>query len=1053
MSAARRRRFGDRWRRMLGEDIFISYAREDWKYAHGLADALTAKKFACFIDTLGTETGTELPESLRKVIRASSMLVVVATKDSFARDTIKEEIIEFLGDEPQRSIDVVPVSLEESIHHAIWYDAIRGKAPIVEADPDVAKSGIPRPAVVDRVVAAFRHRRRPVRMAILGTVVTAVLVTVIAAITYVATTITRRESRQKDEARAIAQKEERIGNARRIAILADALRKEGAGATEEGWSAKLQQATLLAIEAAERLDKDGVAPAEATRSLRECLDLLPRAAYHHQHDEKIDDALLVAGGDYYITRHLASGTLRVWNAATGQRMWQSKIFGEEIFNADRTLIALHGGLTLAVFTLPYGRLLWRTVGKTRLDSPRFSGDGRFLAADDGELVVWESKSGREVSRVPFKGDLEGFTLGARGEFATLALTQNGKSVVEIWNVSTPRATRVQRTEIAVPFDRSISDPTFSADGTRLVVDVEGQVSMFAVDTGMLLFARSADDEEQARVMRIRFSPDGRAFAAFSGLMRSWDVESGEQLSDGEYGLAEWTGERPYFPIYDPVGFEVIDGWNDKPVARVVDNRYSTTADYWPPGNSVLIFEDTFVNVYNMRSAQEMAGLTNGSDLSLSVPHDPRFPGLKSGTTLVVWDAKAARILARLKHPSEVIDSYAVSHDGSYIATMTADKRLHLWNTRKQQVVWQLDVLPLAAPFTTPLYFSPKGNYLVMKDGNDLIRVWSVRTNQEIAKATQSLRYRLVEFSSDERFLLLQRDDAALVIEGATGRIAATLPGSTEAVLSPDGATVARAHERAIELLKADGGSVIARVSVGGWIAGDFDFSPDGKYLLVPTQATGVAIHILELATRRLMSGLTVSGAFGQFSFSPRSKYVVASAQEGEHGELCVFTLMDGRQVARIETKKLGHTIRFSPDDRYFTVTDDDVTRMRVVEAATGRIVVTTDGEVGFGAFDPTSRYVAIAAGGWAWVVELATSREIARVRHVDVASASFAPDGRHLTTTGGDGTIHVWILFAKDLIERACAATPANLSGKQWRDTFGSEPYKETCPGLTIPSN
>ncbi len=46
------------------DDIFISYSRGDGAlYAAGLADKLTAEKFSCFLDRLGTEPNADLPQS------------------------------------------------------------------------------------------------------------------------------------------------------------------------------------------------------------------------------------------------------------------------------------------------------------------------------------------------------------------------------------------------------------------------------------------------------------------------------------------------------------------------------------------------------------------------------------------------------------------------------------------------------------------------------------------------------------------------------------------------------------------------------------------------------------------------------------------------------------------------------------------------------------------------------------------------------------------------------------------------------------------------------
>jgi len=113
---------------LVNDDIFISYARVDAStYAAGLADELTKRGFSCFIDRLGVEPGKELPDSLKRKIRSSSMLVIIGTPSARTRKTIEDEIKEFLG--TQRRSSIVPIDFDGSIYSARWYKLIEGVAP------------------------------------------------------------------------------------------------------------------------------------------------------------------------------------------------------------------------------------------------------------------------------------------------------------------------------------------------------------------------------------------------------------------------------------------------------------------------------------------------------------------------------------------------------------------------------------------------------------------------------------------------------------------------------------------------------------------------------------------------------------------------------------------------------------------------------------------------------------------------------------------------------------------------------------------------------------
>jgi hypothetical protein len=81
---------------LLGDDIFISYSRADGAtYAAGLANELTKLKFSCKLDQWGTESGAEMPESLKKSLKRSAVLVLVGTEGAAKSRHVGSEIEEF----------------------------------------------------------------------------------------------------------------------------------------------------------------------------------------------------------------------------------------------------------------------------------------------------------------------------------------------------------------------------------------------------------------------------------------------------------------------------------------------------------------------------------------------------------------------------------------------------------------------------------------------------------------------------------------------------------------------------------------------------------------------------------------------------------------------------------------------------------------------------------------------------------------------------------------------------------------------------------------------
>jgi WD40 repeat protein len=150
--------------RLSGDDIFISYSRSDGSlYAAGLADALTAKGFSCFIDRYGVRPGHDLPADLVEKIRSCTVLVIVGTKSAAESEFVQKEINIFT----QTGRVILPIDFEDSIGRALWYEDIPGLAAETERSLSALQTGNPSENVINFIEKSFNYTRRNQHMVLM----------------------------------------------------------------------------------------------------------------------------------------------------------------------------------------------------------------------------------------------------------------------------------------------------------------------------------------------------------------------------------------------------------------------------------------------------------------------------------------------------------------------------------------------------------------------------------------------------------------------------------------------------------------------------------------------------------------------------------------------------------------------------------------------------------------------------------------------------------------------------------------------------------------------
>ncbi|WP_417386496.1 protein kinase domain-containing protein [Gimesia sp.] len=235
--------------------------------------------------------------------------------------------------------------------------------------------------------------------------------------------------------------------------------------------------------------------------------------------------------------------LQIRDANTGQkvRSFSKDQVGSPVLAWDpqRQLLATCNGKEVTVRNLDTG--VKPTVLKEHQGEVRFlcwSPDGRELASasrEDG-VIIWDTTSWEEISRIKLSGQLKGLEYAPRGEYLATNSLQNNKSLLEFWNTS--------HAEPARPAIESEQIYSFVFSPTRSeILELRGGNVIVRRDltTGEIL----AEYKPQSHVRSIDVSPDGQTLLTGGDEVLAWGLSNGKSAPffnayNGKVHFLDWS---------------------------------------------------------------------------------------------------------------------------------------------------------------------------------------------------------------------------------------------------------------------------------------------------------------------------------------------------------------------------------------------------------------------------------------------------------------------------------------------------------------------------------
>ena len=478
-----RRRF--KWSIFLGFDIFISYRRGKHasSYVRNLQNALQSEGFICFVDQEESEGGERLAEVIRKSVRRSRMLVVLAEPRVVDSPWVAQEIGLFRD---KRNRKMVPVSIGDFLapgkEQPPPFDYLQTLSWLSETET-AFQNGLPSESVVGGVRTSFGR----LRVTTLSRGITAAVMAVLLVLSLVAWILRNVAVDQAD----IAEQRRKIARSRQLAVQSESRLAE-----------ELDLSLLLAVEAA-RVEDTVEARSALIRGLGHQRYL---TAWLHP-----DVGFSVSG------RSLAFSPDGTWLAASGNAypvvLWevQSRRSSAPALTADD----------------------FRDV--TALD---FSPDGVLLAAgsDDGAVRIWHVESRQTRGpRLEHSAAVQGLAFSPDGSIlAVSSCTQRqcpdgSAGEMRLWDLHTFEALADSPFEAHLGGALSVA---FSPDGKHLVSGgLDGAV--FLWDAARAERAERIIDAQIGPLRFVTFTPDGTILIAGNddGVFTRWRWRSREQIEE------------------------------------------------------------------------------------------------------------------------------------------------------------------------------------------------------------------------------------------------------------------------------------------------------------------------------------------------------------------------------------------------------------------------------------------------------------------------------------------------------------------------------------------
>jgi WD40 repeat protein len=599
--------------------------------------------------------------------------------------------------------------------------------------------------------------------------------------------------------------------------------------------------------------------------------------------------------------------LRVWEAATGKRVFERQLnpdpmyhtpVTELAFSADSRLLAVSSIWyeSIALWDIATGRLL-QTIPNTAPDQKQWSRkaqgptlvfppDGRTLlaAGKDGGLLVWDLAAGREIARLR-ASDKPALALTVTRDART-ALTAHDGGELHLWDVTNRR--HLRRLDVQ---PRGPHTVTLAPDGHSFAFcPSPNEVEVRDTETGTLRQRFQGD----GTVVGLTYAPDGIALwvARAGGEIAAWDVRTGERRR-------ALTCPDVRLPSRPPTEVSNIWVWFGPETREVA----------WNGLGGVRIWDLT-----TGRETPVLAGHRTGVSWVGFAADGATLLTAGGGSTFGAWDAATGlerqplRTLGSSPHLKGLVETRGqIAGDRRRVALVTYNN--------------SIEVKP--------------------QPDEGQIFLWDPASDRPpIPLAEQAGPVHFAALTPDSRFVAgTEAGGKIRVYDAATGRLVRTFAGRPyefHPTFTPDGTILATtaADRTGVRLYDFQTGRVLRDVRDPAH-AVSLAFSSDGQYLAIgydsgPEGGSQRSIVFHHIASAQECGRISTGGhSVHALTFSPDGRLLVSSGYGGLAMSVQLWEVASGQERRRFTG---GHsnsimTLDFAPDGRRFASGSFDCTAL------------------------------------------------------------------------------------------------------------------------------